>query len=241
MLKKLTLLALAAVTVSAFAQSTTTTTQTTQTTTTTSTAMTPGYMDYNMNATSDYDRYRQDLRNVTWLSGGDQYYFEKQLALANGAEEHAIIKAVYNLGGWATQLRWENGVARMNQEWPTYAFNRTTTVSSSTDTSGNTTTETTTTWTAPTGVYTWDVNSSAARPLRFAYEAHPRIIDYRTALEILDSGLDSTEAGVLNHWWMNADERAKDIMVRLISRQLQWVDVAPLRISYLEGYRDVQK
>jgi hypothetical protein len=231
MLKKLALLALAAVSMSAIAQDTAISMTSSMDTT---------WQNYDMNAQDHWSRRKVVWDNLSWLGGGDRYYFEKSISMMTGPQEFVITKALYNLGGYARQLRWEAGMARMNKEWPTYAYNRTTTISTTTDTSGTTTTTTTTvtpTYTS-TGAMAWDTQGEMARPLRFAYEMQrPRIIDYRSALEILGSSLDSTEKGILNHWWMNADERSKDILVRLITRQLDWVDTKPLRISYLDSYK----
>jgi hypothetical protein len=249
MFKKTTLLALAAVAVSAFAQTNTTTTTTQSTTTTVDSGTYPWAM--NMDESSFWGQRHEVWNGTDVLNGGDKYYFGSFLDRLPSNQEMAIVHGLYNVRARAMALRHDQALARMNSEWPIFAqaWDTTTWVSksSTTDAGGTVVTQTTTTTaTTPTVVSTtssselasWNTSGDEFRPLRYAYEMkRPRSIDYRSAMVILGSGLNENEQGLIVSAFQDAPERDKDIIVRLITRNLDQVDTLPLRVTYIDSFR----
>ena len=55
------------------------------------------------------------------------------------------------------------------------------------------------------------------RPMRMVIEApKPHDVDYDTALDILTANLNATQSTQLCDWWATADERAKDVCVKML-------------------------
>ena len=158
-----------------------------------------------------------------WLSGGDAYEFTSLLDRAPTSVDLAIIESLFDTHRSAVMIQEQ----RLMQMYPTYTSMYTT---SSTDGMGNTTTTTTTTTTN-----TWAMDDSSARPLRMVMqsEAKPKDVDYLTALSILTSDLNQSQAGVLSDWWTNtATERQKDVLVKLVEKSAGWAD----RVYYPSVY-----
>ncbi len=208
MFKKMTLAALATVSMSAFAQTSTTSW---------SNDMTWQQQNHHWNAMDPNGMTTWDARNmVVWqsntaLSGGDRYILSNLLDRA----PHNVVNAlVWGLSRANWQAR-SYATERMMARYPASTTSYTT---STTNTDG---TVTTTTTTSNTG---W---AMTARPMRFVMDKMaPRDVNYMEAMDILTSGVTSTEATILRTWWMDtATERQRDVIVRLLKDNATLVDV----------------
>ncbi|MGV3617492.1 MAG: hypothetical protein ACO1SV_19370 [Fimbriimonas sp.] len=204
MFKKLSLAAMAMMSVAAVAQSTTTTTTTTWSND--SSWSNKEMIDDSM-AISD-KRMAVIKRARMVLSGGDAYEFTGLLDRAPTSVDLAIIEGLFDSHRSAVMIQEQ----KLMQMYPTYTSMYTTS-------DGMTTTTTTTT--------TWASNDSEWRPMRMVMgsESKPKDIDYLNALSILSDGLNSTQQGVLANWWANrASERQKDILVKLVESSASYAD-----------------
>jgi hypothetical protein len=219
MLKKLTLAALASISMSAFAQSMTTVEYQTSR---------PMYWNtrdnWDMSGKSDMEvRKAIESRANTALSGGDRYVLATMFDRVPSNVEHSLLWGLANAHKQAVMI---------NDRMLAYRFPATTvtsTTASSTDTMGTTTVTTTTTttpdWEASN--MDWSGIEDSWRPMRMVMTRNvkPKDISYITALDILTSDLNDSSAGVLAGWWNNdASERQKDVIVRMLKDDAMMAD-----------------
>lgn len=149
-------------------------------------------------------------RARTVLSGGDAYEFTGMLDRVPTSVDLAIVEGLFDTHRQAIVIQEQALMAK----YPTYTSMYTT---SSTDSTGTMTTTTTT--------ETWAMSSG--RPLRMVMESEskPKDLDYLNALTILSDGLNETQKGVLASWWATtASERQKDILVKLVENSARVAD-----------------
>jgi molybdopterin-guanine dinucleotide biosynthesis protein len=208
MFKKITLAAVAMMSVAAMAQTTTTTTWTSTDTSWSKKEV----IDDSLPISDKRMEVIKRARKV--LSGGDAYEFTSLLDRAPTSVDLAIVEGLFDTHREAIMIQEQ----RLMTMYPTYTSMYTT---SSTDSMGNTTTTTTTT----TSSDSWAMSSG--RPLRMVMEssAKPKDIDYLNALSILSEGLSETQKGVLANWWSyRASERQKDVLVKLVEDSAGYAD-----------------
>lgn len=207
MFKKISLAAMAMMSVAAMAQTSTTTSWTSDNTSWSSKEV----IDDSLPISAKRQAIIKRARMV--LSGGDAYEFTGLLDRAPTSVDLAIVEGLFDTHREAVMIQEQALMAK----YPTYTSMYTT---STTDSSGTMTTTTTTTTTD-----TWAMSSG--RPLRMVMESDskPKDIDYLNALTILSDGLNETQKGVLANWWANrASERQKDILVKLVENSAGYAD-----------------
>jgi hypothetical protein len=217
MLKSITLAALAAVSMSALAQST---------------SWDNTSMHGNLNkdavmistdrsgAEMMYDRQKSVMMQANMgLTGGDAYYLERALDHLPSNVEQALLWGLYNSRANAVSIRDE--YARMRQEEFARSWQ-----------SGNRTVVTNWNWNDPNwnSTMTWsDEQAMTWRPMRMimAKPMNMRNISYLEAMSILTAGADATTAGTITNFFMESrDERLKDIIVRLLRNNASLIDMS---------------
>jgi|GEM_PF-3157275 len=212
MFKKITIAALASVSMCAFAQDS-------SMVRTSSTWSMSGdrAMMMDMNASHYEKRKMVEMRANEALSGADRYVLMAALDRAPTSVEHSLVNGLFGAHRQAMMLNDQMIAARFPVQDMTVV---TTTTSASGTTATTTTTTTTTTDTTMSGsTMAMDMNDITFRPMRMVMQssARPKMVDYMTATDILTSGLNEAQAGILRSWWMNtASEREKDVIVRLL-------------------------
>ncbi|AIE87368.1 hypothetical protein [Fimbriimonas ginsengisoli] len=219
MLKRLTLAALATISMSAFAQNTMTTTEYQ-----TSRPMMWSDKDWDMSGKSDMEvRKAVESRANDVLSGGDRYCLATMLDRAPSSVEHALLWGLANSHKQAIMI---------NDRMLAYRFpdtTVTTTSTTTTDTTGTTTTTVATTTTPDWNASNMDWSNTEAswRPMRMVMtkSIKPKDLSYIEALDILKSDLNDTSAGILTDWWNNtASDRQKDVLVRMVKGDARMAD-----------------
>lgn len=218
MLKKISLLALAAVSMSAFAQSSTTTT-----TTITQEPARSSNSDMGLHTRDHWDM----KKSVMWranqaLSGGDRYYFSSMLDRLPTSVEMALVAGLSNAHRQAVIIN-DNMLAMR------FPVDSSVTTTSTTDASGTTTTTTTTTtdWQMASTTTGTDWNERSFRPMRLIMSgsAKPKDINYGEALDILTADVNDSSTAMLRDWWNNkASDRDRDVIVRLLKDDASMAD-----------------
>jgi len=75
---------------------------------------------------------------------------------------------------------------------------------------------------------------SGNRPMRIVMSSPaPHDIDYRTALEILESSVNATESTWIDGWWQSASDNDRDVISRLLQRSSAIADEPIYRSLYI--------
>jgi len=205
MLKKLTLAALATVSMSAFAGNT----HQYQTSG-------PGWSnskDVDVSDASMFDQRKAlEWRASQCLKGADQYELTQLLNRAPTNVEKALLSGLSKSHKQAVMI---------NDQMLAYRFPSETTVATTTTTDGTSTTTVTTydsnreNWSA----MDWSGQEASARPMRMIMtsSSKPKEISYDQAIEILCSDLGDTSTAILSSWWYGqATDMQKTVIVRLL-------------------------
>ena len=208
MFKKIALLALAAVSVSAMAQSS---------------SWSSNWQDP---STMTYTDARMAVmkRGFDSLNAGDAYILSNIIdrAPTNVATPLAFALAHNH---WQARIISEELVA---SRWPVDSTSYTTTV---TNPDGTVTTTTTTTTSAYSTTYAENM-----RPMRMVMETPqmPRDIEWNQALDIITANVTTAEATQLRDWWWNkATEREKDVITRALEANAKLADT----VTYSSAWR----
>lgn len=210
MFKKLSLAAIAMMSVAAMAQTTTTTTTWSNDSTSWSNKE---VIDDSLPISDKRQAVIKRARMA--LSGGDAYEFTSMLDRVPTSVDLAIVEGLFDTHRQAIMIQEQ----RLMSMYPTYTSMYTT---STTNSMGYTTTTTTTTTTSND---TWAMSSG--RPLRMVMESEskPKDVDYLHAISILTDGLNETQKGVLSNWWSyRASERQKDVLVKMVENSASYAD-----------------
>jgi hypothetical protein len=196
MFKKIALMALAAVSVSAFAQNS-------------STMQDPGTMSF-MEA-----RNAVMTRGYATLNAGDAYVLSNVIDRSPSHVANAVAYALAH-NHWQAQIIAEEIVLA---RWPVDRTSYTTTV---TNPDGTVTTTTTTTSTAYTTTYAENMRPMR---LVMEPNSSPRDIEWSQALDLMTANITAAEATQLRDWWWNrATEREKDVIVRVLEANAKLAD-----------------
>lgn len=199
MFKKVALMALAAVSVSAFAQSSNWS----------SNWQDPSTMTYSEARMSVFKRAGESL------NAGDAYILSNIIDRAPSNVSTALAYALAH-NHWQARIIADELVM---SRWPVDSSSYTTTV---TNPDGTVTTTTTTTTTAYSTTYAENM-----RPMRMVMEAPqmPRDIEWNQALDLITANVTSAEATQLRDWWWNkATEREKDVITRALEANAKLAD-----------------
>jgi len=213
MLKKITLAALATVSMSAFAGHTH--------------QYQSSYSGWHNSQDIDAaDKSMFDQRKaVEWraeqcLSGSDRFDLTNMLNRAPMNVEKALVSGLCKEHRQAVMI---------NDQMLAYRFPSETTVSTTTSTDGTSTTTVTTYDSNPTNwsAVNWSGQDDSFRPMRLVMTRSdkPKEISYTQALEILSANLPDTSSGILAAWWNGkATEQEKDVIVRLLEDDASMAD-----------------
>jgi hypothetical protein len=208
MFKKLALVALAAVSVSAFAQST-------------------WSSEWQDPSTMTYTDARMAVmkRSSASLNAGDAYLLSNIIDRAPSNVSTALAYALAHNYWQARIISEELALSR----WPVDQTSYTTTV---TNPDGTVTTTTTTTTSSYTTTY-----ADNMRPMRLVMEAPnvSRDLEWSQALDILTANVTTAEATQLRDWWWNrATEREKDVVTRSLEANARLADT----VTYSSAWRN---
>lgn len=218
MYKNLALVAMAMVSVSAFAQSGNST-------------WTPTTSSWNKMDDMDSNPSFYDMqKKVVWhankcLSGGDSYTLLTTFDRVPLSVQRALVGGLYDAHKQAKTI---------NEQMLAYRFPaETTTTTSATTTDGSTATTTTTTTTVTDNgtnnwsAMDWSNGDMSSRPMRMVMTkgTKPKDISYSEAIDILIANQGQSTQGILSDWWQHrASERQKDVIVRLLEDDASMVD-----------------
>jgi len=202
MLKQISIAALAAVSMCAFAQNSST------------------WSDDGMNK-NDYNmRKHVEWRGNGCLSGGDRYELAEMLDRAPMSVEHCLLLALTGAHKQAVMINDKMLAVR-------FPADSTTTMATTVNNNGTTTTTTTTTDTWSASSMDWSGEEAGSRPMRLIMTnaKKPKDIDYDETRDILLANLNDTDAAIIADWWRTkANERQRDIIVRLLKDDARMAD-----------------
>jgi hypothetical protein len=211
MFKKISIAALAAISLSAFAQDSD-----------------YGHWmekgDINVAGKSNFElRKRIDRQASECLSFADQYDLDAMLNQNSDEIDTALLRGLCHAHRQAAVITDHMLAMRFPEDSTTYA---------TTTTNGNTVTTTTTTTTLQANNIDWSSEDHSSRPLRIIMTnpIRPKDLSYDDAISVLCSNLNATESSILSGWWYGEDnrdgatERMKDVIVRLLKDDARMAD-----------------
>jgi len=146
-----------------------------------------------------WDMHKAVIRQDCELQGADKYAFETLLNRLPANTENALVKGLWSARKQSVQVYDAMCAAAIpvdNSGFPT-----TTDVIASVNT------------------------DDSARPMKMIMQApRPHDIDYNTALDILCSNLNATEATQVTDWFNGANDREKDVVIKLLKHDAMKAD-----------------
>jgi len=154
------------------------------------------------------------------LSGSDRFDLTNLLNRAPMSVEQALVTGLCKEHRQAVMI---------NDQMLAYRFPSETTVATTTSTDGTSTTTVTTYDTTPKDwtAMDWSGQDASFRPMRLIMTKSdkPKEISYTQALGILTANLGDTSTAVLTSWWNEkATEQEKDVIVRLLEDDASMAD-----------------
>jgi len=147
------------------------------------------------------------------LSGSDRFALNQMLNRAPMNVEKALLSGLSKAHRQAVMI---------NEQMLAWRFPAETSVSTTTSSDGTATTTTVTTYDTNSNNWSamdWSGQEASFRPMRMIMTKSdkPKEISYDQAIEILCSDLGDTSTAILSSWWYGeATEQQKDVVVRLL-------------------------
>ena len=158
---------------------------------------------------SQYDIKCEVLKQDQYLSAGDAMTFELMLDRMPGNAEKALCSGLFCAHRQAVLVRHQI-IASMLPTDSGYASYDQSVMAQETD--------------------------NSMRPMRMVMQPdHTRDIDYESAFDILTADLGDTETTQLMHWWDGANDRQRDIVVRLLKIDAKKADDPIYKSRYINN------
>jgi len=178
--------------------------------------------DVDASGGSQYDQRKAvEWRANQCLSGSDRYDLNSMLNRAPSDVEKALLSGLSKAHHQAVMI---------NDQMLAWRFPSETTVATTTSADGTATTTTVTTYdnnTTNWSAMDWSNQEASARPMRMIMtkDSKPKEISYTQAIEILCSDLGDTSTAILSSWWYDkASDLDKSIIVRLLQDDASMAD-----------------